>query len=110
MTRVEIAHCGRTVAGGLVAFDITWDGDLGGDVVWSVQIGNDDGVFAAVQVHPMDRAAGGHVHAGCGRVRREKPRKSSGHVEVAERIRAFRREVPRTNLSDRGRHQTGSVR
>ena len=42
MTRVEIANCGRTVAGGLVAFDITWDGDLGDDVVWSVRIGNDD--------------------------------------------------------------------
>ena len=40
----------------------------------------------------------------------ETARKSSGHVEVAERLRALGREVPRTKLSDRRRHQTGSVR
>jgi hypothetical protein len=42
MTDVEITECGRTLGGGLVAFDIQWDGSLSGDVQWVVRITSAD--------------------------------------------------------------------
>lgn len=41
---VQITHCGRTIAGEFVAFDIRWEGSIhGSTVLWSVVISNDDG-------------------------------------------------------------------
>ena len=41
---VQISHCGRTIAGRFVAFDIRWEGDLqGSTVLWSVVISSEDG-------------------------------------------------------------------
>lgn len=42
MTRVEIVECGRTVAGEVVAWDIQWDGEPDGDVVWAVHVSSPD--------------------------------------------------------------------
>ena len=39
----EIRECGRTTGGGVVVFDVTWDGYLeAGTVAWVVTIDNDD--------------------------------------------------------------------
>jgi hypothetical protein len=39
---VQILGCGRTVGGGLVAFDIRWDGEVPDNepVLWSMEISN----------------------------------------------------------------------
>ena len=42
MTRVELTECGRTVAGDLVAFDLQWEGEASGEVVWAVRISSPD--------------------------------------------------------------------
>jgi hypothetical protein len=40
----KILGCGRTVSGDVVAFDIQWEGDLGGGrIAWSVLVTSDDG-------------------------------------------------------------------
>jgi hypothetical protein len=41
----QILHCGRTVAGGWVAFDIRWDDDLSGNrsVLWSMVVTSPEG-------------------------------------------------------------------
>jgi hypothetical protein len=41
---VEILGCGRTVGGGVVAFDIRWEGSVPGteSVLWSMEISNGD--------------------------------------------------------------------
>ncbi len=42
---VQILGSGRTVAGAVVAFDITWEGDLSADssVLWSMEVSTSDG-------------------------------------------------------------------
>lgn len=41
---VQITHCGRTITGNLVAFDIRWEGALGGaTVLWSAMLTSEDG-------------------------------------------------------------------
>jgi hypothetical protein len=48
----EIRECGRTVGGGIVVFDVTWDGDLtGGTVAWVVTIDNEDSSERVVLCH-----------------------------------------------------------
>ena len=42
MTRLEITECGRTIAGGVVAFDIQWEGEPQGEVTWSAQVTSAD--------------------------------------------------------------------
>ena len=42
MTRVDLTECGRTVAGDLVAFDLQWEGEASGEVVWAVRISSPD--------------------------------------------------------------------
>jgi hypothetical protein len=39
---VQIVECGRTVGGGLVAFDIRWEGEVPdtGPALWSMEISN----------------------------------------------------------------------
>ena len=48
----QIRECGRTVGGGIVVFDVTWDGDLtGGTVAWVVTIDNEDASERVVLCH-----------------------------------------------------------
>ena len=48
----QIRECGRTVGGGIVVFDVTWDGDLaGGTVAWVVTIDNEDSSERVVLCH-----------------------------------------------------------
>lgn len=42
MSTVQITDCGRTISGGTVAFSIEWDGEAGGEVVWSVRVTSAD--------------------------------------------------------------------
>jgi hypothetical protein len=58
---VQISHCGRTIAGEFVAFDIRWEGAItGSTVLWSVLISTDDG---------RERLQLGHERAGDGSFR-----------------------------------------
>ncbi len=42
---VRIRECGRSVAGGYVAFDIQWEGDLAGpqSVLWAMEVTSETG-------------------------------------------------------------------
>jgi hypothetical protein len=40
--RVDIVECGRTIAGDVVAFDIQWEGEPEGDVVWAAKVTSAD--------------------------------------------------------------------
>ncbi len=42
---VDILGAGRTIGGGVVAFDIAWQGDLSasGSVLWSMEVSSGDG-------------------------------------------------------------------
>ena len=58
---VQISHCGRTIAGEVVAFDIRWEGELtGSTILWSVVISSDDS---------NERLQLGHERAGDGSFR-----------------------------------------
>lgn len=58
---VQISHCGRTVTGGFVAFDIAWEGELtGSTILWSVVIASEDS---------RERLQLGHERAGDGTFR-----------------------------------------
>ncbi|QIK66693.1 hypothetical protein G7072_10390 [Nocardioides sp. HDW12B] len=48
----RIRECGRTVGGGIVVFDITWDGTLAGTTVaWVVTIDDEEGSERVVLCH-----------------------------------------------------------
>jgi len=58
---VQISHCGRTIAGEFVAFDIRWEGEISGStVLWSVMISSEDG---------SERLQLGHERSGDGSFR-----------------------------------------
>ena len=55
----EIRDCGRTVGGGIVVFDVTWDGPLdGGTVAWVVTVDSEDASERVVLCH--ERTGGPH--------------------------------------------------
>ena len=39
---LEITECGRTLGGGLVVFDVRWEGEPTGETVWAVRITSAD--------------------------------------------------------------------
>lgn len=50
----QIVGCGRTVAGGHVAYDISWDEDpAGGAVGWAMEIGSPDDSETVRLVHEL---------------------------------------------------------
>lgn len=65
----QIRECGRTIGGGIVVFDISWDGDLpAGKVAWVVTISGDGDEQVALVHERTDGAfAAQYLQAGAGR-------------------------------------------
>jgi hypothetical protein len=61
----EIRECGRTVGGGVVAFTISWEGELAGNVAWVVTVSGDDPGERVALVHERaaDAFSGQYVEA-----------------------------------------------
>ena len=71
MGDVTIKHCGRTVAGDYVAFDIQWEGTLpdARTTTWEMVVTAPDGVETVRLTHQqVGGRAGQHVEAESGRV------------------------------------------
>ena len=65
----EIRHCGRTVAGDFLAFDIQWEGDLpeSASVAWSMVVTGPDGSETVRLVHERGAREAQYVEAATGR-------------------------------------------
>ena len=71
MSDVTIKHCGRTVAGDYVAFDIQWEGALPSarSMTWDMLVTAPDGnETVRLTYQQVDGTAGQHVEATSGRV------------------------------------------
>ncbi len=67
----QIRHCGRTVAGDFIAFDIQWDGDLPAarSLAWGIVITAPDGKETVrLTLQQVDGQATQYVEASSGRV------------------------------------------
>jgi hypothetical protein len=84
----EITHCGRTVSGNFVAWDLRWEGDLpeGSDVVWAMVVS--DGVEEIRLVH--EQVSGGRAQyvAGAGGREDVDPDADVSDHEITVRFRA----------------------
>ena len=71
MSDVTIEHCGRTVAGDYVAFDIQWEGTLPDtrSLEWTMVVTAPDGEETVrLTYQQVNGSAGQHVEAAAGRV------------------------------------------
>ena len=71
MSDVTIKHCGRTLAGDFVAFDIQWEGTLPAarSLTWEMVVTAPDGdETVQLTYQQVDGSAGQHVEAASGRV------------------------------------------
>ncbi len=60
--QARIRECGRTVGGGIVVFDITWEGTLDATTVsWVVTVENEDASERVVLCHERTGGPGGDV-------------------------------------------------
>jgi hypothetical protein len=66
---IDIRHCGRTVAGDFIAFDIKWEGALpaSSSVAWSMVLTGPDGTETIRLVHERGEQPAQYVEASTGR-------------------------------------------